>query len=467
MGHHHENEEILLRNLIYLMDMGSYDGHNTLNIYSLNLKISVYLNNVQQNMVQAIFSIEHPEFEEEIIESVAGAGENTKRALESAANNFYESIMIPLLAGLNGVDSEKVEVLLQKKSVAGAGENTKRALESAANNFYESIMIPLLAGLNGVDSEKVEVLLQKKLHILKKYESDIVCVGKRESMYTHRESLYDRIKDKLPQYIGTKKVYMIKIFASFSIDKYICEVRLNGVLIPAESLYDRIKDKLPQYIGTKKVYMIKIFASFSIDKYICEVRLNGVLIPALTEIIEEYARGWENIGSYYTEKQCVFFVQDDTTYEICPYSRKEAIDGALKFIKLFESGKEYEAIYEDRESFAKTKDLVAELFFLIPEIYCEVIINNVKYSDIVVIMKESGEVESVHTSQMRVYNYIKEAIYTHLDREHPSDEKIFNVISLSARYLSISSALEKGEEELENLNSAYLTIPVDKNYKLF
>lgn len=373
MGHHHENEEILLRNLIYLMDMGSYDGHNTLNIYSLNLKISVYLNNVQQNMVQAIFSIEHPEFEEEIIESVAGAG-----------------------------------------------ENTKRALESAANNFYESIMIPLLAGLNGVDSEKVEVLLQKKLHILKKYESDIVCVGKRESMYTHRESLYDRIKDKLPQ-----------------------------------------------YIGTKKVYMIKIFASFSIDKYICEVRLNGVLIPTLTEIIEEYARGWENIGSYYTEKQCVFFVQDDTTYEICPYSRKEAIDGALKFIKLFESGKEYEAIYEDRESFAKTKDLAAELFFLIPEIYCEVIINNVKYSDIVVIMKESGEVESVHTSQMRVYNYIKEAIYTHLDREHPSDEKIFNVISLSARYLSISSVLEKGEEELENLNSAYLTIPVDKNYKLF
>lgn len=373
MGHHHENEEILLSNLIYLMDMGSYDGHNTLNIYSLNLKISVYLNNVQQNMVQAIFSIEHPEFEEEIIESVAGAG-----------------------------------------------ENTKRALESAANNFYESIMIPLLAGLNGVDSEKVEVLLQKKLHIFKKYESDIVCVGKRESMYTHRESLYDRIKDKLPQ-----------------------------------------------YIGTKKVYMIKIFASFSIDKYICEVRLNGVLIPALTEIIEKYARGWENIGSYYTEKQCVFFVQDDTTYEICPYSRKEAIDGALRFIKLFESGKEYEAIYEDRESFAKTKDLAAELFFLIPEIYCEVIINNVKYSDIVVIMKESGEVESVHTSQMRVYNYIKEAIYTHLDREHPSDEKIFNVISLSARYLSISSALKKGEEELENLNSAYLTIPVDKNYKLF
>ncbi len=42
MGHHHESEEILLSNLIYLMDMGSYDGHNTLNIYSLNLKISVY-----------------------------------------------------------------------------------------------------------------------------------------------------------------------------------------------------------------------------------------------------------------------------------------------------------------------------------------------------------------------------------------------------------------------------------------
>lgn len=373
MGHHHENEEILLSNLIYLMDMGSYDGHNTLNIYSLNLKISVYLNNVQQNMVQAIFSIEHPEFEEEIIESVAGVG-----------------------------------------------ENTKRALESAANNFYETIMIPLLAGLNGVDSERIEVLLQKKLHIFKKYESDIVCIGKKESMYTHKISLYDKIKDKLPQ-----------------------------------------------YIGTKKVYMIKIFASFTIDKYICEVRVNGILISALTEIIREYAKEWEDIGSYYTEKQCVFFVQDDTTYENCPYTRKEAIDGALRFIKLFESGKEYEGIYKNRESFAKTKDLATELFFLTPEIFCEVVINNLRYSDIVAIMKESGEVETIHTTQMRVYNYIKEAIYTYLDKEHPSDEKIFNIISLSARYLSISNALEKGEEELKNLNSAYLTIPVDKSYKLF
>ena len=121
----------------------------------------------------------------------------------------------------------------------------------------------------------------------------------------------------------------------------------------------------------------------------------------------------------------------------------------------------------DMESFAKTKDLATELFFLIPEIYCEVIINSVKYNDIIVIMKDNGEVESIHSTQMRVYNYIKEAIYTHLDREHPSDEKIFNVISLSARYLSISNALEKGEKELKDIDRDYLTIHVDKSYKLF
>ena len=31
MAHHHEKEEIILSNLIYLMDMGSYDEHSTIN----------------------------------------------------------------------------------------------------------------------------------------------------------------------------------------------------------------------------------------------------------------------------------------------------------------------------------------------------------------------------------------------------------------------------------------------------
>lgn len=373
MAHHHEKEEIILSNLIYLMDMGSYDGHTTLNVYSLNLKISVFLNNVQSNMTQAIFSIEHPEFEEEIIESVAGAG-----------------------------------------------ETINKALENIANNFYESILIPLLAGLNNIESEKLEVLLQKKLRLFKKYESDIICIGKKESMHTHENSLYDIVKDKISQ-----------------------------------------------YLGTKKVYMIKIFASFSVNKYICEVRINGVIIPELTKLVEDYAKTWVNMGGYYAEKQCIFFIQDDSTYEICPYTRKEAIENALKFIELFESGKEYDAIYSDMENIGKTKDLSTELFFLIPEIYCEVIINNVKYNDLILIMKDNNDSELIHTTQMRVYNYIKEAIYTHLDKNHPSDEKIFNVISLSARYLSIHNALIDGKSEFEELKNIYLTLPVDKNYKLF
>ena len=39
-------------------------------------------------MTQAIFSIEHPEFEEEIIESVAGAGETINKAFENTLGDF-------------------------------------------------------------------------------------------------------------------------------------------------------------------------------------------------------------------------------------------------------------------------------------------------------------------------------------------------------------------------------------------
>lgn len=372
MGHHHENEEILLCNLIYLMDMGIYDGHNILQIPALNLKITLFLNNIQKNMVQAIFSIEHPEFEEDIIESVVGVGEDTKKALESAANNFYNATMVPLLAGLTEKDYD----------------------------FFE-------------------VFLKKRLHQFKKYESDLVCIGNKKDL-----------------------------------------------IVQEESLFDIIKEKLSLYLGNKKAYIIKIFASHSVGEYICEVRINGVLVPALRDMVLEYAKKWKNVSSYYAEKQCVFLLQNDSTYEVCPYTREDVIELTIRLIKIFENGKTSQEIILDLKDSDKKSNLIKELVFLIPEIYCEVILNNLKYSDIIVLMEENGKNEIIHSTQMRNYNYVKEAIYTYFEKNKPSDSDIFKVISQSKRYLKIDEEFKKGKD-FKDIECGYLVLPIDKDYKLF
>lgn len=372
MGHNHKNEETVLCNLIYLMDMGIYDGHNILQIPSLNLKISLFLNNVQEKIVQAIFSIEHPEFEEDIIESVVGVGENTKQALESATKNFYNATMTPLLAGLK---DENYDIF--------------------------------------------EVFLQKKIHLFRKYESDLVCIGNKENLINQDNSLLSIIKDKLPL-----------------------------------------------YLGTKKAYIIKLFASHSVGEYICEVRINGVLVPALRDMLVEYAKNWRNVSNYYAEKQCIFLLQEDSTYEVCPYTRQNIIDLTIKLISAFEAGQTAQDIIYQLEDSDENNDVIKELVYLIPEIYCEVTLNNLKYSDIIVLMEESGKNEIIHSTQMRNYSYVKEAIYTYFEKNKPSDSDIFKIISQSKRYFKIEQEFNAGKD-FKDIDAGYLVLPVDKDYKLF
>ena len=73
------------------------------------------------------------------------------------------------------------------------------------------------------------------------------------------------------------------------------------------------------------------------------MRINGVIIPELTKLVEDYAKTWVNLGGYYAQKQCIFFIQDD----IHILGRKLLKNS--KIYRAFESGKEYDAIYSDME----------------------------------------------------------------------------------------------------------------------
>lgn len=307
------------------------------------------------------------------------------------------------------------------ESVAAVGKDTAQALERVAESFYITVLKPLLKALNNSKKETLETKLTGKTHLFHKCESEVL-------------------------YVGYRKVE-------------------NGY----QNLYDLLKDDIANYLGTKKLYLIKIYAAFSVGEYICEVRVNGIIIPALTEKIIEYAKTWEEQGNYYTEKQCIIFLQDDTTFEVCPFSKNEVIDYTKNIIKLFEKVEDddmYYGVYDEALKMTGDKNLAADLFYLIPEIYCRVAFNNLKFKEDIILMRKNGTNEKLCCYQMRNYNYIEEGIYNYLEDETPDNEKLYSVITLSASYNSLAKAVDSGSK-FEDVILSMVGIPVEDDYILY
>lgn len=307
------------------------------------------------------------------------------------------------------------------ESVAAIGKNTIEALERVAESFYMTVLKPLLKALANSKKDSIQTTLNGKKHLFYKYESEIL-------------------------YVGSRKIE-------------------NGY----QNLYDLLKDDILNYLGTKKLYLIKIYAAFSANEYICEVRINGIIIPSLTEKIRKYAQTWREQGNYYTEKQCIVFLQDDSTFELCPFTKKEVIDYTKNVIKLFEKVENddmYYDVYDETLKMTGDKNLATDLFYLIPEIYCRVVFNNLKFKEDIMLLKRSKAAEKLCCYQMRNYSYIEEGIYNYLEDESPDNEKLYSVITLSASYNGLVKA-ENDKSKLEDITLGMIGVPVEDDYILY
>ena len=151
------------------------------------------------------------------------------------------------------------------ESVAASGSNAQEAVTLACEDFYRHTLQLYLRALQGKAEETVFGFTQLR-HYFQVYRNEIHGIGKREGLIE-------------------------------------------------QDFWEMLKQKLQLRLGNKKAYWIKVFASKTRSKVLCEVRINGREDSELSELLLPYAQNWDCIGSYHTEKQNFLLIQEERSYE--------------------------------------------------------------------------------------------------------------------------------------------------------
>lgn len=304
------------------------------------------------------------------------------------------------------------------ESVAGVGNNVDSALQQATENFMQAVLVPVEQVLEGRDTQTIKTELWGEIHTFEMSDTDRELTTKRTD------------KNK-------------------------------------KSLWSLVEKLVPKYLGNKKAYWIKLFVSCSEENSISEARINNILCPELTDILNKYAEEWENRKDYHSEKLFVFMVQSDETYKKPCFTRSQIKNFTTQSIKIFEeigSEDDYKNVYNRIYGLTEEKNLATELYLLIPEIYCQMILN-VKSENKIHIIK-NNVMRDFNKSQVRSYGYIEEAIFEYVSRKKPTQQQIVRVISCSSMFNAINKSIQHGEK-LENIVLSGITYSVDDDYTLY
>ncbi|MDE6731158.1 MAG: hypothetical protein K2J71_10350 [Oscillospiraceae bacterium] len=138
--------------------------------------------------VQLIFILQHPWFDENLIESCAGLGHNPEEAMKNGTESFCDGVLQFVISALQENYSENFE----------NSEILRAELMGQIHDFYIPAERPVLH--RGVSSRSTD--------------------------------LWEIIKSQIPAYLGTKRCYWIKLYSARIHDTPVCEVRINNTLYP-------------------------------------------------------------------------------------------------------------------------------------------------------------------------------------------------------------------------------------------
>ncbi|MDE7120960.1 MAG: hypothetical protein K2O42_02230 [Oscillospiraceae bacterium] len=135
--------------------------------------------------VQLIFILQHPWFDENLIESCAGLGHTPEEAMKNGTESFCDGVLQFVISALQTNNSENSEILHAE-------------LMGQIHDFYIPAERPVLH--RGVSSRSTD--------------------------------LWEILKEQIPAYLGTKRCYWIKLYSARIHDTPVCEVRINNTLYP-------------------------------------------------------------------------------------------------------------------------------------------------------------------------------------------------------------------------------------------
>ena len=234
-------------------------------------------------------------------------------------------------------------------------------------------------------------------------------------------------------------------------------------------LWEVVEDVLPEYLGTKRCYWVKLYAAVIDGVPNCEARINGEVFPDLTELLYEEAAKHHAEKGYMSDKVFVLLIQDEKTYKPCPFTKQEVGELVFRALRLYQNIHDEKTAAETQRMIASaspSRNLALEVLSFLPEEFAHQIVQ-FRDSDTVMPVIDRGKPDHrLKKSQVRSYGYISDAVTQFLAKQHPTDDEIKQILAISGKFHALSEAISKGAK-LEDLHLSPLVYFVDQNYKVW
>ena len=257
-------------------------------------------------------------------------------------------------------------------------------------------------------------------------------------------------------------------------DKYLFHVPEHfsamhkGKGTPAD-LFSVVKDKLPEYLGTKRVYWVKLYSADMGEKQFCEARINGNVYPDLTDLLyqELFSRTDRQIS---IDKTFLVFIQDNATYKACPFTKQNV--GELTFMTLdlltdVKDETSRQEITEQIQKFCPDYSIFIELISFLPEIAAHKIVE-FRDNDTLIPVIDYGKPEfELKKSQVRSFGYMEDAFDQYLRKREPNREEIMNLLRMSSKFEVMARALQDSAVKIQDLRLSQLVYFVNQSYHVW
>lgn len=320
--------------------------------------------------VQLIFILQHPWFDEDLVESCAGLGYTPDKALESGVNNF------------------------------------------CAKNILETV-------LKALTCDSTETIT-----------ADIM---------------------------GEKHEFLVPAYRP---------VQHGGKDTESTDLWEIVKHKIPEYLGTKRCYWIRLTSARFNEKTTCGASINGTVYPDLTDLLYKEAL---KHPEFRVDNQFLLLIQKEETYTSCPFDKQDV--GELCFMALdrmtaIKDPDSHQRIFHEIRTLCPDSSIAAELTAFLPEILAQSVLN-FRDNDTLIPVIDYGKPEfELKKSQVRSYGYMEDAVDQYLRKIKPSQEEILNIVKISGRFEVLTNAL-RDNVPIEELRMSQLVYFVDKNYHVW
>ncbi len=231
-------------------------------------------------------------------------------------------------------------------------------------------------------------------------------------------------------------------------------------------LWELVADRIPDYLGTKRAYWIKLFIAYT-EQPICEARINGIVYPELTAVLQQAAARQTGISPHSSDKMFVLLIQDEATFTPCPYTKETVtalVETALDKMQGIHDAASCDRIFQEIASMAPDASLGTELCAFLPEIYSHTLYQY--HQPDVVCPTEGWTQGELRRSQIRSYGYMEGAVQQYLRSRQPSKEDHLPILRMSASFKALNQAVSSGSK-MEHLTFAPLYYPVSADYHVW